>query len=331
MRNFAVILFVFFYAVASAIDVKIENPDLVVDAKNNVGVPVIAAHSKLHVSGIKGKKFDLVAIVKDDNGNWHTDANGNTVKTHYECTATYENTVWNDISVYIRHNKLAPKPGKHNYEVFLYVYYNGDWYGGTKVGSYSLTGSSSSGNKSSSSGSTQHSSSVSRQNSSKTVTCSVCNGTGITVCLLCGGVGGRQNWRCLTYPPYSQYYEWTTCTACAGAGKVGCTWCSGKGSITINTTANQNNYNYNYNNNTTYNNNYNQSRSSSSSSSSRSSSAYTTCRICGGSGTCTSCHGKGGEWRDTGYYTGSDSKSWIDCGSCRGNKRCFNCHGTGRQ
>lgn len=59
MRNFAVILFVFFYAVASAIDVKIENPDLVVDAKNNVGVPVIAAHSKLHVSGIKGKNLIL--------------------------------------------------------------------------------------------------------------------------------------------------------------------------------------------------------------------------------------------------------------------------------
>lgn len=60
-------------------------------------------------------------------------------------------------------------------------------------------------------------------------------------------------------------------------------------------------------------------------------SAYSTCRICAGSGVCTSCHGTGGEWRDTGYYTGSNSKSWINCPSCRGNKRCFNCHGTGRQ
>ena len=58
---------------------------------------------------------------------------------------------------------------------------------------------------------------------------------------------------------------------------------------------------------------------------------YNTCRICGGSGICTSCGGTGGEWRDTGYYTGSNTKSWIDCGSCRGSKQCFNCFGTGRQ
>lgn len=62
-----------------------------------------------------------------------------------------------------------------------------------------------------------------------------------------------------------------------------------------------------------------------------SSSVYTTCRICGGTGTCTSCHGKGGEVRDTGYYTGSGSKSWISCPSCNGSTRCFNCHGTGKQ
>lgn len=65
--------------------------------------------------------------------------------------------------------------------------------------------------------------------------------------------------------------------------------------------------------------------------SSSSGSLYTQCRICGGSGVCTSCHGTGGEWRDTGYYTGSGSQSWIECPSCHGSKKCFNCHGTGRQ
>lgn len=70
---------------------------------------------------------------------------------------------------------------------------------------------------------------------------------------------------------------------------------------------------------------------SSGSSGGNNSSTYTTCRICGGTGVCTSCHGTGGEWRDTGYYTGSGNKSWINCPSCKGNKRCFNCHGTGRQ
>lgn len=70
---------------------------------------------------------------------------------------------------------------------------------------------------------------------------------------------------------------------------------------------------------------------SSSSSTNNGSSTYSKCRICGGSGICTSCNGSGGEWRDTGYYTGSGNKSWINCPSCNGNKRCFNCHGTGRQ
>lgn len=76
-------------------------------------------------------------------------------------------------------------------------------------------------------------------------------------------------------------------------------------------------------------NNYNYSSPSTSSGNSQS--TYSTCRICGGSGVCTSCHGTGGEWRDTGYYTGSGNKSWINCPSCNGNKRCFNCHGTGKQ
>lgn len=63
---------------------------------------------------------------------------------------------------------------------------------------------------------------------------------------------------------------------------------------------------------------------------SSSGSTYRTCPSCSGTGTCSSCHGSGGEWRDTGYYTGSSTKSWISCPSCRGSKRCFNCHGSGR-
>ena len=54
------------------------------------------------------------------------------------------------------------------------------------------------------------------------------------------------------------------------------------------------------------------------------------CTICGGTGVCTSCNGRGGSWQDTGYYIGEDIKSWINCGSCNGSKKCFNCYGTGR-
>lgn len=63
---------------------------------------------------------------------------------------------------------------------------------------------------------------------------------------------------------------------------------------------------------------------SSGNSSGSSSSVYSKCRICNGSGRCTSCRGTG-----TGMYTyGGTSHS--TCSSCNGSGRCFNCYGTGR-
>ena len=70
--------------------------------------------------------------------------------------------------------------------------------------------------------------------------------------------------------------------------------------------------------------------SSSSGGSSSHSSVYTTCRSCNGTGICAGCNGRRGDWRDTGYYTGSNTKTWINCGSCNGTGRCPICHGTGR-
>lgn len=321
---------------ASAISINFEKTWLDLDTKTKKGVPAIAAHAKLHISGIKGQDFDLVAIVQDDNGEWHKNRQGDIVKTHYKVNATYDDSTWENIMVYIRHNRLAPKPGKHEYKVYLYIYYDGKWLDGKLAGTYSLTGSSSSSKRSSSStsssstrrssSSTQRHSSTHRHSSTQTGTCGVCQGSGIMTGLLCNGAGGSQQWRCLTYPPYSQYYEWVTCMACGGNGHVACTWCKGTGEVQIA----QPSTNYNtgtYNNSNNYYNNYGSSVGSSSSSSS---STYSTCPICHGSGVCTSCGGRGGEWRDTGYYTGSGSKSWIDCPSCNGKKTCFNCFGTGR-
>lgn len=330
MKRISFLLSIFLPMLVFAIDVKIENPHLDLDAKNNLGNAVISAHCKLTVSGIKGKDFDLVAIVKDDKGEWHKNSSGNTVKTYYKCNATYQSTEWKDIQVYLKHSVLAPKPGKHTYEVFLYVYYNDNWYGGVRAGSYNLTGSSNANSNNSSKSSSRSNTTRSNSNSSTTtVTCAVCKGSGLTNCLMCAGLGGRSQFRCLPYPPYTSYTEWVTCTGCRGNKKVTCIGCKGAGVITYNKHQHNNQGNYNYNNNSNYNSNYYNSNSSSSSRGA--SSAYTTCRICGGSGVCTSCHGSGGEWRDTGYYTGENVKSWIDCPSCHGNKRCFNCHGTGRQ
>ncbi len=327
MKTLLTLITLLFPFYAMGITVKVENPWLDLDAKNSAGNSVISAHCKLTVSGIKGEDFDLVAIVKDDEGKWHTDANGNTVKTHYKCNATYDPCYWEDIEVFLRHSKLSPKVGKHSYKVYIYVYYNGEWYDGTYAGSYVLTGTNNSSSSSNSSNNYAH------NHTSKRVTCSACNGTGNVMCLSCIGLGGNNVLRFLPYPPYTSYYEWVTCNGCGGSGRVCCKWCDGTGKITVTQNNDNNSYNNNYNNNSSnyYYNNNSSNYYNNNSNSNNSSSTYTTCRICGGTGVCTSCHGTGGEWRDTGYYTGSGSKSWIECPSCRGNKKCFNCHGTGRQ
>ncbi len=152
--------------------------------------------------------------------------------------------------------------------------------------------------------------------------CGVCKGSGIITCLLCYGNGGSAQWRCLTYPPYTQYTEWVPCVACQGEGAVLCTWCDGTGDAPDVSEDSSNQYQSGG-----YNGTYNNYNSNSSSGSG----TYSTCRICHGTTVCTSCGGKGGETRDTGYYTGSGNKSWISCPSCNGSKKCFNCHGTGRQ
>lgn len=55
------------------------------------------------------------------------------------------------------------------------------------------------------------------------------------------------------------------------------------------------------------------------------------CSECGGSTICSRCHGEGGSWENTGYYTGSGTKSWINCPRCGGSTKCFLCRGTGFQ
>ncbi|MGN0231132.1 MAG: hypothetical protein ACI4A8_02845, partial [Muribaculaceae bacterium] len=320
-----IFLFLLIPFVSNAINVNIENPWLDIHAKNDDGKNIISAHCQLHVSGIKGESFDLVAIVQNENGEWHTDKDGNTVKTHYNVKATYDDSYWNDIQVWLRYSKLAPLNGKHTYTVYLYVYYDGEWYGGVKAGIYTRTGGKKT-TSSSSKSSSKTANSKSSSDSSDYMGCLNCYGTGKMTCSICSGEGGHLI--------LDRYF---LCSNCGGKGITKCFFCGGKGKVrkpktgidiaieaTRNSVNNSNNYN-NYNSYNSYNSN------SSSSSSSSSSSTRSTCRICGGSGVCTSCHGSGGHWEDTGYYTGSGSKSWINCPSCNGSKRCFNCYGTGHQ
>lgn len=55
----------------------------------------------------------------------------------------------------------------------------------------------------------------------------------------------------------------------------------------------------------------------------RSSFGRSSCRVCGGTGRCTSCNGNGSGWKQT--------ANTSLCASCNGSGKCFNCYGSGKQ
>lgn len=147
------------------------------------------------------------------------------------------------------------------------------------------------------------------------VSCGSCYGT--ARCSICQGRGGIVTAGYGRYIPCVACYQSGRCRICKGSGKCECankdfpgympgmcTLYGSDGRIISST-------------------NYSGGGSSSSTSS-------RSCSSCGGTGVCKRCHGKCGDYKDTGYYTGSPSKSWINCGGCNGNGKCSICRGMGR-
>lgn len=223
------------------INVKIENARLVVDAKNNNGASVIEANCLLTVSGIKGKDFDVVAIVYDDNKDIHKDSNGNMVKTHYTLNAGYGDQFRKNVSVWIRHDKLSPKKGEHRYYVYLYVYYNGEWYGCTNAGSYTQKGGSTS-----SSSRSSGSSSSSKRTKSSQKKCDVCHGS--KVCYNCNGSGKGSSFMLMgqmqTMPCFACNGN-RVCPACNGTGLYVAPAGTGNGGYNSGNNSSSNNSSYN--------------------------------------------------------------------------------------
>lgn len=66
----------------------------------------------------------------------------------------------------------------------------------------------------------------------RTMQCSVCNGSGYTVCMMCSGLGTQLQPQ-VNYYTNSIYYIQVACTFCNGQGKTICTYCGGKGIVTL--------------------------------------------------------------------------------------------------
>lgn len=127
--------------------------------------------------------------------------------------------------------------------------------------------------------------------SSASADCSTCGGSGRSLCPVCHGngkvTGGYQ------YGNFGFITGVTTkdCDHCNGYGRVTCQHCNGSGNATRSSWTERFNK---------------------------------TCNICGGSGGCKVCFGRGGTYNSyTGFY--------YPCGGCAGGGRCKYCKGKGTQ
>lgn len=191
MRKLLFLLTLFITFQAFAIDVTIGRTRIEQNVVSSQGNKCLVAHCNLKIQGLRGKECDLLLMIEDDQGNWHKNANGNYVSEFKRIKCNYEPSTWTDIKVYIRNDKLAPKNGNHTYKVYLMVRYNGNKYGSTFAGSYTMQGS----NK---------------------VVCNWCKGEGRVTCTSCGGT-------------HRGVVPGQTCFWCSNDGTIQCIICKGTG------------------------------------------------------------------------------------------------------
>lgn len=146
---------------AFAIQVKIENARLEHNKEVN-GNKVLSVHCKLTVTGAKNEDMYYMAFVEDDKGNAHLNKSGTAVCASHAIKPGYDPCYYDDVQVYLYNSNIEPKPGKNTYRVYIYVLYNGLYYGKTYAGDFSMTGTTSSSNSNSNSKNNNSSSSGSK-------------------------------------------------------------------------------------------------------------------------------------------------------------------------
>lgn len=254
------------------------------------------------VRGLKGQDVKFIAYIDSPKGVGHKDKNGSyctsggNVCVSFTDRSDYDNCRWKELTLFLPNDEIHPKEGNCTYFVRIGVFYGGSFIGWSEFVSFNMTGEKE------------------REN------CTFCNGSGKTVCGFCKGQGHWSYVHYSPYPPFS-YLADDVCLHCNQSGKLDCWQCKGSGKKLE---VQQGNNSGSYHGQRNYGGNSNNSDGSSHSD------VYTKCTYCSGSGVCSRCRGSKGEWTNTGYYTGSDSKTWIDCSSCNGSGRCSICYGRGK-
>ena len=297
------------------------------DLEHNVmhnGQKCLGIHLKVTTSGYKGDDFKCVAYVEHPKGTGVKDLNdsycttdGN-VSTSIKINATYENSVWEDLVLYLPNSEIHPMSGKRTYYIQVYLWRNNTAVASSNYATFDMTGSDNS-NVNNNYDNNQYNSKIgtverqdlpnggfteTRYNEDGTVTittgipCMVCSRTGI--CGICGGRGGIIS---------AGYGNFIFCVACGGTGSCGT--CHGSKMSTMTQTYNLNNMGNNggyyggnnYSGNGYSGNNYNYDSGGSSSSNKR---------------TCPGCNGTGKGADEITYapnYTGGDNSEYCSiCG-----------------
>jgi len=102
------------------------------NVKDSNGRNMMKIHTDVEVNGAKGKDIRFYAYLLDKNGNYIKDDNGNYYCRYYTANATYENTHWDNLQVFLRYGDLPLIYGQDNYKVMLAAKCDGKWIGTSK-------------------------------------------------------------------------------------------------------------------------------------------------------------------------------------------------------
>lgn len=225
-------------ASAYAISAKVKRTWLEHDVQKN-GVLGINVHVSFSVEGMRGLTGKVVAFFDKPQGVGLKDTNGRYCNTQGnvccsgQFTPSYDNSTFNDYTLFIPISELHMSPGKQTYYCRVFLFYNGQLAHGEFVSFTGTGGSSPSPSVAQNSNNNNEGDryyDINMGNGSQmqiwqhsdgsatiamTSVCVICHG--LKSCMVCHGAGGVMGYGGIWYP----------CTACCGTLK--CKWCNGEG------------------------------------------------------------------------------------------------------
>lgn len=286
------------------------------------GVKGMNIHVKFTTDGLKNGKGCCLAYFEHPKGTGLKDKNnsyctsGGKVCCSEDFSPSYTNSSYNDFKMFMPNDEIHMPPGENTIYISVRLYNRNTGKFLTPGYYVSFTGTNPS-SPASGGGEAEY-----------TVrTCTICNGSGTTICCYCNGVGGwYRNSYSSVYPyPVTQIY--TPCPMCNATGKQRCGYCSGQGVLKQ---PKPRPYSGGSSGGSYSGGGYyvpTPGYSGTPGSSGHSGSSAVTCSGCGGSGRCTACRGSGLH-ESTAYYT--DGSTIISkCPVCGGSGKCGVCYGRG--